>query len=169
MGPGVEPEFSRSRVPGIAIEERRGCLRLVHRWFSRRIIWIALYCVLYDGFLIFGVIPTDNFVSPFVIFLGLYVTYFVLSYILNSTVIDVGMGQLKIRHGPLPWPGNRLLNSAELTQVFSERAKYLDGSRSYRLNAVRRDERKIKLVSGLDADQALFLEEQIEARLGLRD
>jgi hypothetical protein len=178
LGPDVEPEVSRAKVPhpdGIAIEHRSGGLRLVRRWFSGKIVLAAFFCVFWDGFLISWYtrpeLPLVAKLFPLLhLAVGVVMTYWVFAGFLNSTVIDVGMGQLTIRHRPVPWPGNRHLMRADLTQLFSEQVTNSSRYTSYRLSAVRRDGRKVKLVSGLpEADQALFLEQQIEAYLGIRD
>jgi hypothetical protein len=38
----------------------------------------------------------------------------------NKTVIDVGQSMLLVRHGPIPWPGNRRLSTADVTQLYCE-------------------------------------------------
>ena len=83
------------------------------------------------------------------------------------------MGQLTIRHGPLPWPGNHTLNSADIEQLFCQekfRQGKHGGSYTYEVHAVLTDGTKKELVSGLDdADQAIFIEQQLEDHLGIED
>jgi hypothetical protein len=88
----------------------------------------------------------------------------------NSTRIAVEGGILTVRHGPLPWPGNRSLPVADLQQLFCEEVVGSKGSRSYRLNAVLKTGKKLRLVTALkEPDQALYLEQLLETRLGIVD
>ena len=175
----VDEVTPRGKVPipeHISLEERPGGLRIVRRWFSPRIIFLAFFCIFWDGFLVFWYTRPEMplfamLFSLMHVAIGIGLTYSTLAGFINSTVIDIGSGQLVIRHRPLPWFGNRTLARGELKQLFSEEVRGSGQSRfTFRLSAVHRDGRKIKLVGGLpEADQALFLEQQIESRLGIAD
>jgi hypothetical protein len=88
----------------------------------------------------------------------------------NRTRIAVENGVLSVRHGPLPWPGNRTIAVAELAQLFCEEVIGNKGSRSYRVSALLKSGRKTQVLRGLgQADQALFIEQALERRLGITD
>ncbi len=156
-------------------------LILSFRWFSAKFIFLAFFCLIWDGFLVFwySLAFTENAPLIMLVFpllhvaIGIYLTYYVIAGIYNRTVVTVGQGRLSIQHGPIPWPGSRILQASELTQLYTEervtRGKH--GPRvSYDLSAVSRDNKKIRLLTGLDTpDSVRFLERQIEDRLGIRD
>ena len=83
------------------------------------------------------------------------------------------MGRLSIEHKPLPWPGNRILQASEMIQLYSEErvSRSNNGTRTtYQLNAISRENRKIKLLSGLNSpDEVRFFEHKIEEQLGIKD
>jgi len=86
----------------------------------------------------------------------------------------VSAGQLTVRHGPFPWPGNHTLHTSELDQLYcTEHHNYSrNGGRStsYRVNAVLNGGWKIKLLSSMtEAEQALFVEQQVEQHLNIDD
>lgn len=179
-----ETEILRAPVPmppGIGAEELPGSLRLVRSWFSRRNFFLAIFCLLWDGFLVYWYpmifLSPDApwFVKAFPLMhvaLGVGLTYAMLAGFFNKTVIDVGQGMLHVRHGPFPWPGNRNLSAADVTQLYCEE-KTSRGENSftkYWLNALLRDGKKLSLLAGLeDKDKALYLEQRIESRLGIAD
>ena len=77
-----------------------------------------------------------------------------------------------MRHRPLFFPGTTL-NPALLEQLYCKE-KIQHNRRTttctYELHALTQDGTHKKLVGGLDeVDQALFLEQQIEAYLGIQD
>ena len=92
---------------------------------------------------------------------------------LNRTVVTVLSGQLEVHHEPLPAPGNVRLSVHDLEQLYTkERVSHTKNgtSISYELRANRRDGTDIKLIGGLDRqDQAAYMEQQIEAFLGIKD
>jgi hypothetical protein len=84
--------------------------------------------------------------------LCLALTYFALACVFNRTAVSVKQGRLRIRHGPMPWPGNRSIPIANidalaLAETFggfrSERAKP-----AHAVCAVLTDGRHIKIVGG---------------------
>ena len=91
----------------------------------------------------------------------------------RSTIL-VNVDRLSIRHHPVPWRGNRSLDIGDILQLYCDES-YVTKNRTtnpsvtwmYNLNALLADGRKLKLLSGLPKDQALFLEQQLEEWLGI--
>ena len=48
---------------------------------------------------------------------GVGLTYYTVAGFVNSTVLRVSEGQLAVRQGPFPWPGNRTLHTSDLDQL----------------------------------------------------
>ena len=102
---------------------------------------------------------------------ALYLTYRALVAILNRTRITVASETLTISHSPIPTKGNRSLAASELSQLYCERVP--EGRKTpetYSLIALTTAGGKIELFKGLeDAQQALYLEQVLENRLGIVD
>jgi hypothetical protein len=166
---------------GFAIDDSAVGLRITRRWFSGVFIFLAFFCIAWDSFLVFwysmafgGGAPWIFKVFPIVhLAVGVGLTYFTLAGFLNTTTIQVAMDELTIQHGPLPWFGNHRLSVHDLDQLYSQQEmnRNRNGvSYSYKVNAVTKGNRKITLVSGLtEADQALFIEQQLENYMRIKD
>ncbi|MFH0990080.1 MAG: hypothetical protein V1799_08700 [bacterium] len=165
----------------VTIDQTTSGLVLTYRWFSPKFIFLALFCVIWDGFLVFwyaialgGNSSWEMILFPVLhIALGIGLTYYTVAGFINRTVITVGQGRLSIEHGPMMWFGSWLLNSTEISQIYVEeivtRGKH-GPSTSFQLNAITQDGRKIKLMGGFEsADSARFIENKVEEWLGIHD
>jgi len=179
----------RAKVPqpnSISREETNDGLRLVFRWFSPVLFFLAFFCVGWDGFLVawysMGIIGGVNgapgpmeilfFVFPIAhVAVGIGLTYFTIAGFLNRTWIDVTPDTLQVRHGPVPWKGNATLPVSELDQVYSSMQSSQSnqsGPGTCCVSALLKDGRTVKLVSTLhSADEARYLGRAIEDYLGL--
>ena len=101
---------------------------------------------------------------------------------INRTTLRIERGGVSVRQGPLPWRGARRdVPREDIAQLFSSEhvTRTNNGSdghrqvqeyRSYRLQAIDRAGGKRLLVGGLSsADQALWLEREAEALLGIEN
>ncbi len=99
----------------------------------------------------------------------------------NEHRIRTGSNSLQVTQGPLPWLGARKLDVSDIAQLFSTEYETRiqtggDGDRRtevhkrYYLSAQTKAQKRVKLLSGLaDPLQALWLEQEIERSLGIRD
>jgi hypothetical protein len=105
--------------------------------------------------------------------IGVLMTYATIGGFVNRTELRVAGGELTVRHGPLPWPGNRQLLTAKIKQLYCTESVYRSKNRtrrSYSVLAVIEDNDKIELVSSLqELEQGLFIEQQVEQYLKIRD
>lgn len=166
----------------VETRDERG-LTLTYRWFTPAHLFMLFFCIFWDGFLVFwygialtrGAGPTDVMLwFPLLhVAVGVGLTYSTLAGFLNRTSLVVGNGELVVRHGPIPWFGNRTVSSTDLRQVYREET--LSHSRrgrraSYHLSAVTLDNRKLRVLSNVPgADVALYVEQALERALGLED
>ncbi len=173
----------RPAVPqprGITVEDTGLELRIVRRWFGAAAVFLLFFCVMWDGFLVAWYAMATRAGAPLImklvpllhVAIGAGLTYYTLCLFVNRTVVGVGR-ELTITHGPLPWPGRRSIDAGDIDQLYvARRIRYSrNGPREwYDLRAVTRDGRRQKLISGLpEPEQALYLEQVIEQRLGLPD
>ncbi|MFA5139222.1 MAG: hypothetical protein WC728_08310 [Elusimicrobiota bacterium] len=180
--PESQPPWS-GKVPvdmpkGFSVDRSAGDFKLVRRWFSPLFIGLLFFCAFWDGFLVvwytifltqkgpllMGVVPLIH------VAVGFGLSYYVVAGFVNRTVITVSVDALRVKHEPLPWPGNRSIARMDLAQLFCREQVGNKGSRTYEVHAVLAGEKRVKLVSGLlSPEQALFIEQQIENQLGLKD
>lgn len=184
VAPPEKPKLVRAKAPlptRFHIEDGDGTTHITWRWFTPTHLFMLLFCIVWDGFLVvwYGIALTAN--APLVMSLfplihvavGVGLTYSTLTGLLNRTTIEVSRNRLTIRHGPLPWVGNRSVGGREFTQLYGEEtSKTNKGSTTYSYNllALDREGRKVKLLGGLtEKDQVLYLEQTLERRLGIED
>jgi hypothetical protein len=159
------------------------------RWFGAKHVFTALGCLIWDGVVLVFLSMVLMSRAPLVSLLfilphlsaGLFLTYRSLAGLLNTTRVEVRQRELTIRHGPLPWPGNRTVSGHELTQLYCQKGRVKvwgnikfvlpsSGNESYSLLAIDRQGRQVKLLSGIeDMDMVLYLELALERRLGIED
>lgn len=169
------------RPKSVIVEKQGMNLLLTQKWFSLKFIPIALFCVAWDSFLVFWYTIAFTTDAPWIMVVfpvfhlavGVGLTYYALAGFLNRTIIALNPRDFLVRHGPLPWIGNRELRSDDIAQLFCQEEvnHRRNGSRyTYQLSVLMKDGVKIKLLSGLDSpDVALYLEREIEDWLKIED
>jgi hypothetical protein len=179
-------EFTEIGIPDhIQVDKEFQHLRIVRKWFGFKFVFLTLFVIVWDAFLInwysngFSSSFQDGFELMFVLFplvhvaVGLGLTYYVLAGYLNKTFIDVDFTSLSIKHAPLPFWGNKTVSSKTIRQLYCKRDDFPNHRNSYRtfaIHAITSERRNIKLLSGLDtSEQALFIEQEIEKFLNIED
>ena len=149
-------------------------IEITRRWFTWGTIFLTGFAIVWDGFLLmwYSIALAGHANLLFVLFplihvgAGICITYSALTGWVNSTRIRVEQGQITVRHGPLPWYGNKSLDGSTLKQLYSKE-KVSTGRNSttvtFDVHAITSDSRDVKLVSGLESsEQALYIEQEIE-------
>lgn len=99
--------------------------------------------------------------------------YYALALLINKTRIQVTHGSINVSHGPLPWLGWREIAAGMVEQLYCKETivRTNNGpSLSYETWILLSDGSNSKLVgSGLEVEQALYIEQQIESILNLKD
>jgi hypothetical protein len=178
------PPAVRPRVelpPRFTVEDTFGGLTIRRRWFSPAILFLAVFAVGWDSFLVFWYATAFATGAPWIMVVfpvvhlavGVVLTYSVVACFLNTTTVTAEDGRLTVRHGPLPWPGNTDLETADFDQLYCEEKVHRGKngeSRTYAVSALTRGGTKRKLLDGLtDADQAVFIEQRLEDYLKIKD
>lgn len=148
---------------------------------------LALFAVIWNGFLLLfciGALAGTNFANDNVphwtfflaipglhIIVGIALGYYVIAASLNRTRVSLDRYELRIRHGPVPWWGNRRIIAGRVRRILKERdGCESNGKHHYLLCMVLDDNEKHRLVSGLPTEEhASFLREELTGRLGLPD
>jgi hypothetical protein len=104
---------------------------------------------------------------------GVGITYWTLATLVNATTIVARNGMLSVRHGPIPWWANCDVAIKDIEQLYCER-QFVRGKRgsgrTYSVNALLTNgQKKIVLKSLTEGDEARFIEQEIEARVGIAD
>lgn len=165
---------------GIEVLDLGSELQIKRRWFSFVFLFLAVFCIFWNGFMLFWHAMALSmgawFMSVFGLLhtaVGIGLAYFTLAGFLNTTNVRVGHGTIQIVHQPLPWPGNIVLPAHHVNQLFCrERVRHGKNGPSvtYELHAVTADGRQRKLLSGLsEPEQALYVEQELERHLGIDD
>ena len=104
---------------------------------------------------------------------GLGLLYTVLAMLFNKTTLRISYDSVTVRHGPLPYPGGKTIMRVDVKQFYSqEDISYRKNgqSRTYAVRLLTKNEKTIDLITGLAGrDEALFIEQQVEKFLGIRD
>lgn len=164
-------------------------LTVTWRWFKPALLFLIPFAIAWDSFLVFWYATAFGLAGPMeaeagagllmIIFpvghvaAGVVVTYLAITNVVNRTRLRVTPSELTVRHFPIPgWP-NPTVPVAQVEQLFVTRkvSRNKNGSTvTYELRAVTREHASLKLVGGLEElEQALWLEQEIERVLDLRD
>ena len=172
------PEISLPR--GYRMDHAAGGVQITRRWLTPATWFLLFFAIIWNGFMVgWNTIAFTQglwFMSAFSILhvaVGVGIAYLVAAQFLNTTTIRCDRGTLTIHHGPLPWRGNQSLSTHEVRQLYcTEKITHgKNGSSSaYALHAVLANQQRKTLLKGLgEADQAVFIEQQIEKHLRLVD
>lgn len=181
----AEPARELAMPRGIMVDEWGSELNIVRRWFHPTLYFLVFFCLFWNGFLVVWyslalfAIPDDEgrwlaLLFPLLhVAVGVGLAYYTLCGFVNRTTISIGSGELRLRHHPLPWPGNRRLPVIDLDQLYCTEhvSRNKNGtSVTYSLNALMRDGDKATLLASVSEPlQVLFLEQKIENFLQIPD
>jgi len=178
------PRKARDVAPqpkSFEVVETGGELGIRFHWRNPYVYPLIAFCLFWDGFLVVWYVIAFATNGPWImkvfpilhVAVGASLTYFVVASLINRTTLLFGLGQFQVKHGPLPWPGNRIGSADEIDQLYV--TTYTQGrNRSsqfvYAVMVRMKDGEKFKLVSGFDdLDKAIYLEQTIEEFLGIID
>ena len=175
-GPPVEP---LARPRRMEVHEGAGTWSATWRWFKPGLLVLVLFCIFWDGILGFWYSMAFMRSSPLLVKLfpvlhvavGVILTYATLCGFINRSTVEMSRTQLSIRHGPMPWLGNRVLSPTQIDQVYEERrgsSNTRTGNTTYNYAVFARltDGGKLALLTNLqDENEARFLAQQIADHL----
>jgi len=185
-GGAVAPAGGTARQPvpmpeQFDVADNGSNLAITYRWFSPVYLFLLVFAIGWNIFMVVWhylawtsgtmIMSLFGFVHTAV---GIGLAYATLAGLVNTTTVTVAADRLVVRHSPFPWRGNRQLEASAISQLYSVETKSRNDnstSSSYQVRAVCGPRRQsVTLLSGLrSADQALFLEQEIEKRLRIVD
>lgn len=174
----ARPKVDRPR--SVVVADANGALTVQYRWFSLKYVFLAFFCLFWDGFLIFWyavALPSRNPVMilfPIIhVLAGIAITYATIAGFVNTTTLQIDGGRLRVSHHPLPWGRPVELGASDVKQLFCEEkiSRGRNGvSYTYDLNALLRNGTRKKVIAGLDtADLPLYLEQHCEEWMRITD
>lgn len=183
--PGIE--VLRSVLPGRRSGGYRDAARqpaellLRWRWFKPVVLFLILFCIVWDGVLLLWYGAASFLPGPVGFFLmcfpllhvaaGVAITYFTLASLLNRTTIHLRDGELMVRHGPLPWRGGGRYAAEAIRGVRVRMQVQPQRRRQQRTSfelVADLDDRSVPLVKGLASrDKADYLADALRAHLEL--
>ena len=166
---------------GMEIHPSPHGLVLTRRWFSWVVVILIPFCLVWNGFLLtwYRIATSTNAPTAALWFpilhvgVGVFMLYYTLALLVNRTRVSVERGELVITHGPLPWFGYRRVPGVLIDQLYCK-AHVIHGKNGprtdYQLWMVNTQGKHEKLhAHSLSAEQAIYLEQQIEKALGIPD
>lgn len=156
--PGLETDCPRPAK--LRVEDDGVTLRFRRRWFSWKVLPLIPFAIFWDAFLVVlygGALTGPN--TPCIVLVlplghlavGLFLSYFVLCSLFNRTTVELTAERLLVRHCPLPWRGNRTVDTSEIDQLYCKgvaRQGKSSVSVTYELHLLRTNKTKIKLLTG---------------------
>lgn len=193
--PERKEEVIRPKTPiptTVRTERDENGSRIIQRWYSAKYIFMALFCVVWDGFLCFwysivlgsmGVSGIGGVGGPPLIFalfplvhvaVGLYITYTTIAGFVNRTTVELTHEALSIYFDPLPWPGEKKIPVSQIKQLYCKEnrktGKHGSVTYTYTLFAVTHEDRQVQVLSGLDTPElARYFEQQLESWMRIKD
>ena len=164
----------------ISVDHDLEGLVIRRKWFSAVYIFFIFFALFWNGFMVFwhwiALSAGQYLMSAFGIIhtaIGIGLIYNIFAGFLNITEIRIAQGILSIQHKPLPWPGNKSVQSNDIDQIYcKEHVRRNKGNYTYTYQVVVRLKSGIheKLLKSLPKpEQALFIEQELEKYLEIRD
>jgi hypothetical protein len=181
------PPMEAPIPPQISVVRDAEVLTIIYRWFQPldliRLAGSVVFCGIGFSFVRKNWQNTASLPWFGLIFMGfgLCMVYSSLAGLLNQTRVVVKSGNLWVRQGPLPWFGDAFIPADRIHRLYREdtvssgsgfrfRITGSNSSPAYYLRAILRDGRKIQLMRSMPTpDLTLYLEQEIEKALGIKD
>lgn len=166
------------RPPGWAVE--RAPWRLSYRWFGVEGAFMVVFAVVWNAFMAMFVLGAVSSGDPTMVALtlvmphtwvGAGLAWYALATVLNRTTLEVEHAELRVRHGPVWWPGALTMAVADVEQLYVEKSSVRVNKRA-RWNLAVLDRQGVARVAVRllrSAEEARWLEQQIEAALRIED
>ena len=135
------------------------------------IFWLVLNLTLFRQF-------DDDFGPPLIVRLifpavGVGMIYAGLAGLVNTSEIVIGNREIRVSHGPLPIKMGKRLAVDDIDQIYCrQHTRHSENSTTvtYAVHVATRRSGRVKLIDGLnDVNHALYIEQEIERRLGIAD
>lgn len=176
----AELNNSALEVPrNIHLNEKEDSLVIEYSWFKLKylaLLFVVPLCsyVIVESGQIQGSLDNITFPVAIVLLLNIFVVYYCLTRLLNTTLISVNRERIKIRHQPLPLMKSHTILRKDLKQLYVTRKmrtkRHNFYSSTYQINAILANDHVVTVLSGFSkSTQGRFIEHKIEQFLGIAD
>ncbi len=163
----------------IRLSELKGNLEFEYAWFRYKYVAALILTPVLSWFLVNSKYIEGSFDEPgigvaVVVVICLFVIYYSLAKIFNSTRIIVTADEIRVLHGPLPLLKNLLIKKEDVSQLYVTRQDvfhyYYRIFPTYQVNVILKNKQVITLVSKLETPaQGRFIEQKIEQFFNIED
>lgn len=180
-----QQQFDVPQPERVKVKNEGGVLTIRLSWFTYKILFLTLFALFWNGIMfsmmggaLFSLLTEGPSGMSLIFFLphfwvGLALIYYVLTGYINETRVTVDNGRLTVRHGPLPFWGNKEIATNDILQLYTKHNFSMwrrSWSGHYELHAVTGKNRHEKLLSGWEnSDYPVFVEQEVEHFLGIED
>jgi hypothetical protein len=166
---------------GFDLKRSEDSFKISWRWFTAGKLLLIPFAIAWNAFLVGWYDTALSSDAPWfmVVFpmahvaAGIAIAWVAVANLVNRSWVTIEGGTLRVRHGPMPWWPRPTLPARDVEQLYCTRKvrQSKNGtSVTFELRAVTRDHAGQLLLGGLDKlEQALWLEQEIERRLDIRD
>ena len=158
-------------------------MQITRVWHSFKTFFVLTGALIFNGVWItngfFELLFSDRelllklFCLVFIV-IGLGLIYLTITTWLNKTQIYVSKDAIEIKHKPIPWPGNKRIETSNIKQLFVKKISRNSSNNrtTYTFNVlgVTSENKQFKLITGLERHQhAHFIERKIEDYLNIEN
>ncbi len=169
---------------GFEINFHNDYMQITRTWFSvGKFISMLIFVLIFNGVWMSNgfleILTSDRelllklFALVFII-IGAGSVYLSIATFFNKTQILVSLDIIEIKHHPLPWFGNKRVETSNIKQLFVKE-KYRGSSNnnprlSYNVLGLTKEDKQFNLITGLEfSNQALYIEQEVEKYLGIEN
>lgn len=168
----------------IKVDKNTNDLTITYKWFTLKAIFLIFFCIVWDSFLVFwysmafGMDDAGGWIMKIFplahVAVGVGLSYYTLCLLFNKTIISIDHSQIQVKHSPLPWKGNKVVEAENISQLYVKEkiSRGKNGTTvSYQINALTPSDKHIKLIGNIFEEEhiAKNIEKQIEEFLGIED
>jgi hypothetical protein len=157
---------------GVSVN-RQGARLLITQRFHSFAFWISVLVGIPTliAFYVFGRAWVSTFPIVGLLFVGVgtLIIYNLLTGFLNTTLIEVTHKTISVTQSPVPTFNNRQVMAGDLVQIYCIEQHNFRSLPIHHLFMLARDGSKQLLLPNIGLQQALFIEHEVEAFLGIPD
>lgn len=142
-----------------------------HRWRETEpVAFISIFAILWNVLTIIFTLAAGLMLplSPFWL-IGCWLAYLTLKCLFNITKVSVASGKLHIAITPFAWQDALEIDVNKVEQIYLKRSAVTLKSTSVSVRALTTDHGEVGLVDGVSFEEGLWLEQELERHLGIRD
>ncbi|OAV44506.1 hypothetical protein [Lewinella sp. 4G2] len=155
------------------ITNELGSLKITRKWWSKSAIFFVFFSLFWNGIVLVFLLSGAGWMIGIHLLVGIFIGWYTLATVLNTTAIEASPRELSIEHGPLPWPfqPNRHLTTQSVKQLYVDKSSVrINNQTTYHLIAKLDTGAQVKLLTNQqDREMLTQLETAIESHLNIEN